>query len=202
MSAPDAVSDIRGPTDLFASMPPTMRSPTYSARMNLVVTSNGPQETAGNQKRMSIVLMLGFSTAAPQSRTVTNTSAGSYVSYSFSSRLSNFKSQCCISQASRSTRVDHSPCSIHPESLHSSNPSSRNQILCSTLYFRNMVQNHPSHIFNLTKPVHITATDCPGEHLEVQGAVDTHLTEQDLSIAYYNAVDNGRKGGVDYREHD
>ncbi|KIM48658.1 hypothetical protein M413DRAFT_38411, partial [Hebeloma cylindrosporum] len=48
-----------------------------------------------------------------------------------------------------------------------------------------------------TEAVHAVATDCPGEHLELQGALNTHLA-QDLSIAYYNGVDNSRLGGVDY----
>lgn len=48
-----------------------------------------------------------------------------------------------------------------------------------------------------TMAVQVVATNCPGDHLELQGAVDAHL-KQDLSIAYYNGIDNGRLGGVDY----
>ena len=40
-------------------------------------------------------------------------------------------------------------------------------------------------------------TSCAGEHLVLQGAVDAHV-KQDLSIAYYNGIDNARLGGVDY----
>ena len=48
-----------------------------------------------------------------------------------------------------------------------------------------------------TEAVHVVAMDCPGAHLELQGVLDNHL-KQDLSIAYYNGVDNTRLGGVDY----
>ena len=41
-------------------------------------------------------------------------------------------------------------------------------------------------------------TSCVGDnHIELQGALQAHL-KQDLSIAYYNAVDNARLGGVNY----
>ena len=48
-----------------------------------------------------------------------------------------------------------------------------------------------------TEAVHVVATDCPRGHLELQGAPDIHL-KQDLSIAYYDGVDNSRLGGADY----
>lgn len=48
-----------------------------------------------------------------------------------------------------------------------------------------------------TEAVQVVTTDCSGSQLELQGAVDAHL-KQDLSIAYYNGVDNSRLGGVDY----
>lgn len=40
-------------------------------------------------------------------------------------------------------------------------------------------------------------TSCQGEHVELQGALQSHLN-QNLSIAYYNGVDNKWLGGVDY----
>jgi len=52
--------------------------------------------------------------------------------------------------------------------------------------------------------VHYTAstdpvpTSCIGDtHVELQGALQSHL-KQNLSIAYYNGVDNNLLGGVDY----
>lgn len=51
--------------------------------------------------------------------------------------------------------------------------------------------------------VHSTATtpvptSCIGDtHVELQGALQSHL-KQNLSIAYYNGVDNNQLGGVDY----
>ena len=49
---------------------------------------------------------------------------------------------------------------------------------------------------------HYTATtvvtSCTGpDHVELQGALQSHLN-QNLSIAYYNGVDNKQLGGVDY----
>lgn len=41
------------------------------------------------------------------------------------------------------------------------------------------------------------ATSCTAYHVELQGALQSHLN-QNLSIAYYNGVDNKRLGGVDY----
>ena len=42
------------------------------------------------------------------------------------------------------------------------------------------------------------STSCTGDtHVELQGALHSHL-KQNLSIAYYNGVDNKRLGGVDY----
>src|SRR5882762_7405181 len=43
----------------------------------------------------------------------------------------------------------------------------------------------------------ISCTASGGNHVELQGALQSHL-KQDLSIAYYNGVDNVRLGGVDY----
>ena len=42
-----------------------------------------------------------------------------------------------------------------------------------------------------------SCTASGGDHVELQGALQSHL-KQDLSIAYYNGVDNKRLGGVDY----
>jgi hypothetical protein len=49
--------------------------------------------------------------------------------------------------------------------------------------------------YTSTTPV---PTSCIGDtHVELQGALQSHL-KQNLSIAYYNGVDNNQLGGVDY----
>jgi hypothetical protein len=40
-----------------------------------------------------------------------------------------------------------------------------------------------------------TAIDCKGDHADLQTTLTAHL-QQDLSIAYYNAIDNTRRGGA------